>query len=226
VKVATAPTAEGSKGTDHAPEPAREAKSTSETVPAPKPKEPLAAPAPDAYIVPSTPAPAASAGTAHPKPPRFDTAALPPGNIATDAICVGDVQGAANRVQVHFARGDARLDTPGKALIDGLVTSLNACPGASLNISGHADASGKARHNKALSERRARSVAAYMVDKGIDARRLVAVGYGDKKPVAPNDTRANRAKNRRIDLAIAVRSAPTPPMPVRKQGTRNGLSHR
>ena len=58
-----------------------------------------------------------------------------------------------------------------------------------------------------------------MVQKGIDAGRLDAIGYGDQRPVAPNDTRANRAKNRRIEVAITARAAPLPPMPVRKQGT-------
>lgn len=181
--------------------------------------EPTPPPSADTASKPAPAQPPAS-------PPRFETAALPPGNMAVDAACVKDVEAAAALALVHFAPDDSRLDQPGKALIDGLVTSLNACPGLALRISGHADASGQSRHNKTLSERRARSVAAYMVDKGIDAGRLVAVGYGDKQPVAPNDKEANRAKNRRIELAITVQRAPLPPMPVRKQGTRNGLSRR
>jgi OOP family OmpA-OmpF porin len=95
-----------------------------------------------------------------------------------------------------------------------------------LRIGGHADASGHARRNLALSRRRAQGVAAYMIDKGIDAGRLAAVGYGDTRPVAPNDTQANRAKNRRIEVVITARSAPPPPVPIRKQGTHNGLSRR
>lgn len=161
-----------------------------------------------------------------PRPRRFETAALPPGNIAPTTACLDDVQGAARQVEVHFAHDDARLDKHGKALIDGLVSTLNACPGAVLNIGGHADASGRSRYNRALSQRRARGVAAYMAQKGIDAERLVAIGYGDGRPVAPNDTRENRARNRRIELTVSARAAPLPPMPVRKQGTRNGLSHR
>lgn len=160
------------------------------------------------------------------KPPRFDTAALPPGNIAEPGSCIERVKEAARLAEVHFARGDARIDTSGKAVLDGLVGALNVCPEATLHIAGHADSSGKSRHNEVLSRHRARGVASYMIHKGIDDGRLVAVGYGDQKPVAPNDSKANRARNRRIELTVAARAAPLPPMPVRKQGTRNGLSAR
>jgi outer membrane protein OmpA-like peptidoglycan-associated protein len=164
------------------------------------------------------------------KPPapdhRFDTAALPPGNIAAGGDCTGDVQAAARQVEVHFARGHAHLDHAGKTAVDRLVGALNACPATALSIAGHADASGHPRRNLALSKRRARGVTAYLVDKGIDASRLAAVGYGATQPVAPNDTRANRAKNRRIEVVITARRVPPPPMPVRKQDAHNGLSRR
>ncbi len=186
--------------------------------------------APKAERGPAPTAPVASAqrpATAPPSPaPRFETAALPPGNIVPSEPCLDEARGAARRVEVHFARGDTRLVGPGKALIDGLISALNACPDAVLHIAGHADASGKRRHNQLLSRSRARGVASYMSHKGIDAGRLVAVGYGDKRPVAPNDNQANRARNRRIELTVTARAAPVPPMPIRKQGTRNGLSHR
>jgi OOP family OmpA-OmpF porin len=69
-------------------------------------------------------------------------------------------------------------------------------------VVGHADARGRAKRNLVLSQRRARAVVTYLVDKGIDAGRLEAVGYGEARPVAPNDTAQNRAKNRRIELEI------------------------
>ncbi len=173
--------------------------------------------------------PSLSAPVAPPLPqrgPRFETAALPPSNIGPEADCVAAVRSAAGPVEVHFAHGRAKLDTRGKALIDRLIGALNTCPDAALNVAGHSDASGQARRNLALSKRRARTVTGYMVHKGIDAGRLVAIGYGDQRPVAPNDTQANRAKNRRIEVAITARAAPLPPLPVRKQGTEHGLSRR
>lgn len=158
--------------------------------------------------------------------PRFETAALPQSNIGSDTECVSDARAAAQEVEVHFARGRAMLDTSGKALLDRLVAAVNTCPQAALQVAGHSDAAGRAPRNLALSRARARTVATYMIHKGIDAGRLVAVGYGETRPVAPNDTRANRAKNRRIEVAITRGVTPLPPMPVRKQGTDYGLSRR
>ena len=172
---------------------------------------------------------APSASRSEPKadaeqPPRFDTAALPEGNIGPNMPCTEDVRSAAKQVEVHFARGDARLDRSGKALLDRLIVTLEACPAAALRIAGHADATGIAWRNLALSKRRARTVVSYLVDKGIDAGRLAAVGYGETRPLAPNTTRANRARNRRIEVGVTARA--WPPAPVRKQETYNGLSHR
>lgn len=200
------------------------------------PADAKSAPPPAAATPPAEPqkaAPAASgaADVAQTPPlpqrsPRFETAALPPSNIGPEADCIAAVRAAAGPVEVHFAHGRAKLDTPGKRLIDRLIGALNTCPEAALTVAGHSDASGRARRNLALSKRRARTVTSYMAHKGIDAGRLVAIGYGDKRPVAPNDTQANRAKNRRIEVAITARAAPPPPLPVRKQGTEDGLSRR
>jgi outer membrane protein OmpA-like peptidoglycan-associated protein len=201
------------------PPPANEA-----AAPPPVQKPAQAAPT-SPQSAPETPV-TASAPPLPKRAPRFETAALPQGNIGPEADCVGHVRGAAQRVEVHFAHGRAMLDTAGKALIDGLIGALNICPGTGLHVAGHSDASGQARRNLALSKQRARTVASYMMDKGIDAGRLVAIGYGDTKPVAPNDTQENRAKNRRIEVAITARAAPLPPLPVRKQGTEDGLSRR
>ncbi len=218
-----------------------------ERKPAEAPPAPVIAPAPTlpepkiAAAAHPTPAPTSAASTARPPPlpvsrkaatasagtpTRFETAALPQSNIDPNTPCMSGVRGAAHSVEVHFGRGHAGLDRSGKLLIDRLIGALNACPEAALHIAGHADASGNTRRNLDLSRSRARAVAAYMVDKGIDAGRLAAVGYGETRPVAPNTTAANRAKNRRIEVGITARDAPVPPMPVRKQGTRNGLSDR
>ena len=69
-----------------------------------------------------------------------------------------------------------------------------------LRIEGHTDNVGAAAANKALSERRAQSVLAALKADGIDAGRLSAAGWGSEKPVAPNTTEADRAKNRRVEL--------------------------
>lgn len=70
-----------------------------------------------------------------------------------------------------------------------------------LEIAGHTDSTGAADHNRKLSEGRAQAVVdALAKTYGIDAARLQAKGYGDTKPVAPNDSEDGRAKNRRVEL--------------------------
>jgi OOP family OmpA-OmpF porin len=70
---------------------------------------------------------------------------------------------------------------------------------ARLEISGHTDNVGNPKANKTLSERRALSCRAYLISKGIDGSRITAVGHGDTRPVAPNNTEEGRQQNRRIE---------------------------
>ncbi|OUR90455.1 hypothetical protein A9Q81_18325 [Gammaproteobacteria bacterium 42_54_T18] len=68
-----------------------------------------------------------------------------------------------------------------------------------VDIEGHSDSRGKASYNKWLSQRRATSVKAAIVNQfAIDAKRINAIGYGEEKPVASNDTVGGRQKNRRV----------------------------
>ena len=71
-----------------------------------------------------------------------------------------------------------------------------------LEISGHSDAVGNDAYNKDLSQRRAQSVYYYFVYQGIDRDRLSAIGFGEEKPIAPNDTDENRSKNRRVEFQV------------------------
>jgi outer membrane protein OmpA-like peptidoglycan-associated protein len=144
---------------------------------------------------------------------KFETAALPQSHIAPEGGCAEVARSAARDVAVHFARGFARLDARGKALLDGLAAAAERCPQVAIRISGHADTTGTTRHNMALSRRRARVVASYLSDKGIDAGRVVAIGYGDTQPIAPNNSAENRARNRRIEVEV---THGVPPLPVRK----------
>lgn len=73
-----------------------------------------------------------------------------------------------------------------------------------LRIEGHTDAGKDAGADQQLSERRALSVARWLVEKGVDCKRLVAVGFGATKPVAANDTAAHKAQNLRIAFVNAA----------------------
>ena len=67
---------------------------------------------------------------------------------------------------------------------------------------GHTDAIGSDAYNQRLSVRRAESVKAYLVKKGIEPNRIYTEGKGKKQPVADNKTDAGRAKNRRVELEV------------------------
>ena len=69
-------------------------------------------------------------------------------------------------------------------------------------IEGHTDASGSEDYNMTLSRNRAGAVQKYLIDQGIRASRLSAVGYGEERPVATNETAAGRQENRRVEVAI------------------------
>ena len=85
--------------------------------------------------------------------------------------------------------------------LDEVASLLKIDHSLKLEISGHTDNTGTAEHNMKLSDGRAHAVVDALVKTyGIDAARLEAKGYGDTKPVAPNDTEDGRAKNRRVEL--------------------------
>lgn len=103
---------------------------------------------------------------------------------------------------IGFETGSATLTSNSKYELDNLVTGLNAFPNISIEVAGHTDSSGDPAANLSLSSARASSVTKYLVDRGISAGRLKPRGYGDTKPLAPNDTPENMAKNRRTEFTI------------------------
>lgn len=79
---------------------------------------------------------------------------------------------------------------------------MEANPGIAIEIAGHTDSTGSALYNQELSARRAETVVNYLESKGIESGRIISMGYGDKRPVATNDSEAGRALNRRTEMTI------------------------
>jgi OOP family OmpA-OmpF porin len=104
---------------------------------------------------------------------------------------------------VQFATGKATITPDSFPRLDAMVEYMTHKKTARIEISGHTDSAGKKAVNKKLSQQRADAVRDYLVSRGIDADRIKAVGYGDEKPIAPNDTSEGRQKNRRIE-AVAM----------------------
>jgi OmpA-OmpF porin, OOP family len=98
-------------------------------------------------------------------------------------------------VTINFEVNGSALTAAGKRALDQVVKCLTA---NKYEVAGHTDSDGGDDYNQKLSERRAGSVVAYLTSKSVPAAKMVAAGYGEKKPVVDNNTTENKAKNRRI----------------------------
>ena len=107
---------------------------------------------------------------------------------------------SASRVQFEYASDILRSE--GVAVLSRIVESMKSCPAVRVRVEGHTDSEGDLGRNQRLSENRAKSVAEFLRDAGIATNRMVSVGYGQTRPVVPNDSERNRARNRRIDFVI------------------------
>lgn len=105
---------------------------------------------------------------------------------------------------VLFDFDKSTLKPEGKAEIDRLVAEMNQFGGDSVVVIGHTDSIGTDAYNMALGQRRADSVATYMKAAGIDAGRIMTKSMGESSPAVANDTRENRALNRRAEFEITM----------------------
>lgn len=103
---------------------------------------------------------------------------------------------------VLFATGKADLSANANRSVATLAEFLMKNPNRNVLIEGHTDSVGKDDYNLALSRKRADSVKDKLVEDGIEAGRITAIGYGKTFPVASNDTKAGKAQNRRVDVVI------------------------
>jgi OOP family OmpA-OmpF porin len=101
---------------------------------------------------------------------------------------------------VEFDSDKDTLRPESRTILDDVAASLMEWPDIRVEIQGHTDSTASAAHNLDLSNRRAQSVSAYLVSKGISASRLEAKGYGEDHPIADNKTKEGKQKNRRVEL--------------------------
>ncbi len=109
--------------------------------------------------------------------------------------------------QVYFEIGKAEIKLESYPVLDEaaktIITVLESNPNITIEIQGHTDSQGSDATNLKLSQERADAVKNYLVNTHkIDATRLIAKGYGETKPIAPNTTSKGRAQNRRVEFVI------------------------
>src|SRR5690606_20166035 len=103
---------------------------------------------------------------------------------------------------VLFASGKHELLPIAKDRLDEVAKALADQGYKKIVVEGHTDSVGAESVNEALSLKRANSVREHLVSKGIEGAKITAVGLGESRPVAPNDTPEGRANNRRVELVV------------------------
>jgi outer membrane protein OmpA-like peptidoglycan-associated protein len=173
------------------------------TAPVPAARQAASAIATQSLSTAALPAPAPAVGTLSAVPAPL--AVVPPVDVtalARVSACQDQLKKVAGIGPVHFRVGSAELDNASHALLDGVANAAKACPEVTIEIAGHASSEGGGDRNQRLSTERARSVLAYLLKAGVEETRLGAVGYGATRPIAPNDSNANMARNRRIEFVV------------------------
>ncbi len=115
---------------------------------------------------------------------------------------------------VLFLTGKSELLPLAKRKLDDVAKALNDIEDEqSITVEGYTDSRGSEDNNRKLSEQRAQSVRSYLVQKGVPADRITAVGKGESDPVATNDTAEGRANNRRVEIVIGKKAAKSASQP-------------
>lgn len=145
---------------------------------------------------PDTPANTPVSHTGCPLPQYPVTQKAPVPEATPEVITLSD-QG-----NVLFAFDSAELTAAAKQQLQGLLDKLNNPSVTRIKVIGHTDSKGTDAYNQALSERRASSVAEYLIGQGLSPQKVTSQGKGESEPVADNETDAGRAQNRRVDLHL------------------------
>ncbi|HEY0915634.1 MAG TPA: OmpA family protein [Solimonas sp.] len=158
----------------------------------------------DADQCPDTPAGTSVDAVGCPLPPPPCKTPAPGEKVSLAGCGTGDVIVLRG---VNFEYDQARLTANAKTILDNVGEELVANPAIEVELSGHTDSRGSDAYNQRLSEQRAKSVLEYLESKGVEASRMGAVGVGEAKPVADNETEEGRELNRRVELRVTAGAA-------------------
>jgi OOP family OmpA-OmpF porin len=138
----------------------------------------------------------------------------PVASLPTPDECLADLNGVLAGQKVVFPPGLAEIDGNANKVMEALAKALERCGGVRMEIGGHTDAQGSEEGNRALSQTRAEAVLLALQGRQVDVSALTAVGYGESRPIADNETELGREANRRIEFTLvggaAVQGAAAP----------------
>lgn len=128
---------------------------------------------------------------------------------ATAGTGVAVTQTADNRLKldipsdISFAVGRADIQSNFRTILDTFASGLVTNSASNVTVIGHTDSTGSDAVNNPLSLNRAASVRDYLSSRGVASSRVAIDGRGSREPIAANDTAANKAKNRRVEIFVA-----------------------
>jgi len=123
------------------------------------------------------------------------------GNFSLEE-CQGRFDILSQTQAINFTFGSSELDSDSDALLETLLDIIKRCPDLDVVVGGHTDSSGSDTINMQLSSARAESVTTYLLENDVEADRIRSVGFGESRPLVANDSRRNRARNRRIEFTV------------------------
>ncbi|MEW9921331.1 OmpA family protein [Marimonas sp. MJW-29] len=137
------------------------------------------------------------------------TATATPASVALEAegdfdreACKGRFEILSRTGNIYFASGSSRHDPKSEPLLNSLADIIRRCPNMVIEVGGHTDSVGSDASNQRLSDARATTVREYLISRDLTPDVLVSKGYGESSPIASNDTREGRWKNRRIEFKV------------------------
>lgn len=133
---------------------------------------------------------------------RYDEALDPLAALPTPEECAADVNAVIARTKITFTPASAEIATTARPVLDELAAILSNCPAMQMEIGGHTDSQGSEGGNQALSQARAEAVLLALQGRRVDVSGMTALGYGETKPIAENETEAGREANRRIEFVL------------------------
>ncbi|MGR3570306.1 OmpA family protein [Brevirhabdus sp.] len=126
----------------------------------------------------------------------------PLAGLPTPEECVSSINQIQAEDKILFAPGSADIDPQSYPIVDAIVDVLETCPDVPMEIGGHTDSQGRETMNEALSKARADAVLNALLERDVLTSSLTTRGYGEKLPIADNDTEEGREINRRIEFKL------------------------
>lgn len=138
-------------------------------------------------------------------PEPVQTPAPQPEPVPVPVAPTPKVLSELNITKVTFALGSSVIIPESQSALEELATQLKAFPNTVVELAGYTCSNGESKFNQELSLKRAQAVSAFLLSKGVNGTQLVVVGFGEDKPLVPNDSEANKRLNRRVQLSVLAK---------------------